>query len=676
MANANVKPMKRQGHSVAFNQTANSVMRGNNKPTFSAGAVMNNNVATSPVSARPQVSADATGARDAVTRGATGARDAVTMGTVGARDAIADRDSVGGTLADPVAKAAVKRTVQANETVSGNMDRLMDENSDYMRINQEKARRRMNSRGMDDTSVGVGAVREAAINSAMPIASQDANIYSQASQYNTQMENDFINSENQFGRTRFLQDDNQQHANQNREDVQHEYRSNREDDQYEARANREDSQYEAAQIREDSQYENRANREDQQFEAANIREDSQFENRSNREDNQAYGTNERLGQQDFQDQTREDNQSEARDTREDTQAHSDANREDVQSFQNQDREDNQEYNTSERTAQEQAAQDYATHMEGIDQRKLDDQQLHEIGVMDKELTQFNEKAMKDMDGELRKQYGTHAAGIQTDINRQITAIYSSNMTGPQQTAAIEEVRKNGRSQMEWLTESMDILNDFDMNLGDIDLSSLLLAGNEDVNGGGMKAAMENDYDNGEGSGSSGTGDEVEANKVKQREQIAQNEESIEHLETQLQTVPEPTYDGGGGQDNIAEVQAAEKANKVIQDEIDGIKQENVGLNSTSYVPDDNKGDPNAYPQTNAVPDTQTEDEARAAAMGIDLTNASDNDQNTTSSIASPIDAKPAGPSKKASSGRGGFMGRRGRKKSGSTRKRFSSNTVK
>ena len=443
MANFSVRPM------MMNNEARSPNKRGANM--LSSGPMMMNSGAggaQSPVSARPQVGVNDPGARDAVSMGEVGARDAVSMGEVGARDAIAPRDSVGGKLADPVARAAVMRNVQSNETVSGQMNRLMNEDSDYMKINKQQARRRMSGRGMADTSVGMGAIREAAIKSAMPIASQDANIYSQSSQYNTQMQNDFINSENQFDRTRYLQDDNQQHQN----------------------ANREDSQYESRENREDLQYENRVNREDQQEYASQTREDNQYENRANREDTQAYGTNERLGKQDFQDANRED-----------TQAYNDANREDVQAygtserigqedFQNKNREDTQSYNDANR---EDLQEFEKSQVEGVQKHeitKLNDQQAHELKQADEAMADYREKAMVDMDATLRKQFLDVSASMQASTNQQITAVYSNpNMTSEQQDAAVSTIRANGQASQEWLTESVGVLNNFDVDLGGLNV---------------------------------------------------------------------------------------------------------------------------------------------------------------------------------------------------------------
>ncbi len=391
----------------------------------------------------------------------------------------------------PTAQGPVQRSIDNNQTVAGQMNSLLDQNSDYMQINQQQARRRMNSRGMDDTSVGQGAISEAAIKSALPIAQQDAAVYGQADRDNFQVSNDFINSENNFGRTRYLQDDNQAFSRDMQDDTQAFNRDMQDDSQAHQDANREDTQNYGTSERLGQQDYKTAERLGIQDFTSSERRDVQDYQDQNREDIQAYGTSEREGQQDFQNQNREDTQLYNTSERQDVQNYQNQNREDIQSFENQNREDTQAYNDSNR---EDMQQFEATQLEGVQQHDLDrlnDQQAHELRQADEAMADYREQAMVDMDSQLREQYLATSAQLQAGVNQQITAIYSNpNMTAAQQDAAVASVRANGTNTQEWLTESVGVLNDFDVDLGGLNVEGLLLAGNSDFNGGGLAAANE------------------------------------------------------------------------------------------------------------------------------------------------------------------------------------------
>ena len=74
---------------------------------------------------------------------------------------------------------ADQRQVNPNATVQGQMSGLLADNGKYMQAARSRAAETANSRGLLNSSMAVGAGERAAIESAMPIAQQDAGTYSQ-----------------------------------------------------------------------------------------------------------------------------------------------------------------------------------------------------------------------------------------------------------------------------------------------------------------------------------------------------------------------------------------------------------------------------------------------------------------------------------------------------------------
>jgi len=70
--------------------------------------------------------------------------------------------------------------ISPESTVSGQLNALMDSDNDYMRIQERKAKEQAANVGLLGSSAAVGATRRAAIESAMPIAQQDAKTYAEA----------------------------------------------------------------------------------------------------------------------------------------------------------------------------------------------------------------------------------------------------------------------------------------------------------------------------------------------------------------------------------------------------------------------------------------------------------------------------------------------------------------
>ncbi len=101
--------------------------------------------------------------------------------------------------ADTATMQADEREVDSKSTVQGQMNSLLDKGGDYMKRAETKGLQMANSRGLLNTSMAVGAAHGAAMDAAMPIATQDAQTYNnqsltnqgysnQANQVNTQNE--------------------------------------------------------------------------------------------------------------------------------------------------------------------------------------------------------------------------------------------------------------------------------------------------------------------------------------------------------------------------------------------------------------------------------------------------------------------------------------------------------
>lgn len=77
--------------------------------------------------------------------------------------------------------APVARTVEApRETVAGQMQGLIQDNSPYIQMARTGAKQQMNSRGLLNSSMAVSAGDAAAYQAALPIAQADANVYGNA----------------------------------------------------------------------------------------------------------------------------------------------------------------------------------------------------------------------------------------------------------------------------------------------------------------------------------------------------------------------------------------------------------------------------------------------------------------------------------------------------------------
>lgn len=96
-------------------------------------------------------------------------------------------------------KDAVTREVGKNETVSNQLTDLTSSNSKYIQTARNNANAASAERGMLMSSVGAGAAEKAAIESALPIAQQDASTYANTAKDNMDAQNtDAQNDQSQY----------------------------------------------------------------------------------------------------------------------------------------------------------------------------------------------------------------------------------------------------------------------------------------------------------------------------------------------------------------------------------------------------------------------------------------------------------------------------------------------
>jgi hypothetical protein len=107
----------------------------------------------------------------------------------------ADLGSMAGTM-----QSAVTYTPDQNSLVSGQLDKLLSKDSDYLNLARTKAMQTAASRGLLNSSIAAGAGESAAIDAARPIAEGDASAYFTSQRDNAAAQNQFAQQANQFGR--------------------------------------------------------------------------------------------------------------------------------------------------------------------------------------------------------------------------------------------------------------------------------------------------------------------------------------------------------------------------------------------------------------------------------------------------------------------------------------------
>jgi hypothetical protein len=89
--------------------------------------------------------------------------------------------------------------VQADQTVEGRINRLIDPNNPLIAQARANSAQQMNQRGLLNSSIASTAADSAAYQAAMPIAQSDAATYARAAEINTNQENQFKTQSNQQG---------------------------------------------------------------------------------------------------------------------------------------------------------------------------------------------------------------------------------------------------------------------------------------------------------------------------------------------------------------------------------------------------------------------------------------------------------------------------------------------
>lgn len=107
--------------------------------------------------------------------------------------------------AAPVFKDAAKQVVDTNSTVEGRLNGLISSNSPYIQAARASAQRQANSRGLLNSSIAAGSGELAAIQSALPIAQQDAQSFFNAGQFNANNETTMNRDFNQFEQNKNIQ---------------------------------------------------------------------------------------------------------------------------------------------------------------------------------------------------------------------------------------------------------------------------------------------------------------------------------------------------------------------------------------------------------------------------------------------------------------------------------------
>ena len=91
------------------------------------------------------------------------------------------------------------RNVSSNETVAGQMDKILSSNSPLLQRAKTRAAQAANSRGLLNSSMGVQAGEEAVLTTAMPMAQQDASTYANQGLVNQGAQNQFKSAANKYG---------------------------------------------------------------------------------------------------------------------------------------------------------------------------------------------------------------------------------------------------------------------------------------------------------------------------------------------------------------------------------------------------------------------------------------------------------------------------------------------
>ena len=98
----------------------------------------------------------------------------------------------------PALQGPTTRQVSADETVSGQMNKILASNSPLLQRAKTRAAQAANKRGLLNSSMGVQAGEEAVLSTAMPMAQQDASTYSNQGLVNQGAQNQFATASNKY----------------------------------------------------------------------------------------------------------------------------------------------------------------------------------------------------------------------------------------------------------------------------------------------------------------------------------------------------------------------------------------------------------------------------------------------------------------------------------------------
>jgi len=99
----------------------------------------------------------------------------------------------------PALQGPTTRQVSADETVSGQMNKILASNSPLLQRAKTRAAQAANSRGLLNSSMGVQAGEEAVLTTALPMAQQDAATYNKQGLTNQGAQNQFATAANKYG---------------------------------------------------------------------------------------------------------------------------------------------------------------------------------------------------------------------------------------------------------------------------------------------------------------------------------------------------------------------------------------------------------------------------------------------------------------------------------------------
>lgn len=98
--------------------------------------------------------------------------------------------------------------IDADQTVAGQLSKILANDSPLMQQARARALQQMNSRGLTNSSMAQSAADSAMYDQAMQIAQQDASTYADRGKYNTDSKNTFSRDNNAFVRDAFMADFN------------------------------------------------------------------------------------------------------------------------------------------------------------------------------------------------------------------------------------------------------------------------------------------------------------------------------------------------------------------------------------------------------------------------------------------------------------------------------------